>query len=251
MTHCLDICNLSATRGGVPILDGVTLHIPKGCVHAILGPNGSGKSTLLNGLVGHPDYEVHAERAVFNGVDNFLDLSVEERAKLGLFLCFQVPVEIPGLSVLTFLKEAHYATCAANGVAKLEASDFLKYVRQLALQVGLEDAFLKRSLNVGFSGGEKKRFEMLQMLLLRPRLALLDELDSGLDMDALKMIVEHIDCLRQEGMSFLVVSHYRQFLEGIQPDMIHLLNKGSFKMSSPDLTILQVVEDKGYEQALL
>lgn len=244
MNSLLSITALSARYDGKDILNGLSLDIPAGEVHAIMGPNGSGKSTLGYVLSGREGYEVTGGSAAFAGQD-LLALETEQRVAAGLFLALQYPVEIPGVSNMNFLRTAYNAVRRARGEAELEAASFLKHVRSKAAILGISDDMLKRPVNVGFSGGEKKRMEMLQLLLLEPQLAILDETDSGLDIDALKVVADAVNSLRAPERSFLVITHYQRLLDYITPDHVHVLAKGKIvKSGGPDLA--RELEATGY-----
>ena len=226
------------------ILKGVDLTVEPGTVHAIMGPNGSGKSTLSYVLSGRDGYEVTGGSAEHEGND-LLDLEPEERAAAGLFLAFQYPVEIPGVGNMTFLRTALNAQRKARGEEEMSASDFLKLVRAKAKTLKIDADMLKRPVNVGFSGGEKKRNEVLQMALLEPKMCILDETDSGLDVDAMKLVSEGVNALRSEGRSFLVITHYQRLLDHIKPDIVHIMYNGRIiKSGGPELAL--EVENNGY-----
>ncbi|MEJ1992174.1 MAG: Fe-S cluster assembly ATPase SufC [Maritimibacter sp.] len=230
------------------ILKGVDLEVPAGKVHAIMGPNGSGKSTLSYVLSGRGGYEVTGGEATLDGV-SLLDMAPEERAAAGLFLAFQYPVEIPGVGNMTFLRTAVNAQRKARGEEELSAADFLKDVRAKAKTLKIDADMLKRPVNVGFSGGEKKRNEILQMAMLEPKMCILDETDSGLDVDAMKLVSEGVNALRDEGRSFLVITHYQRLLDHIKPDVVHILAKGRIvKTGGPELAL--EVEENGYADIL-
>ena len=240
----IEIKNLHAEVGGKPILKGIDLTIEPGEVHAIMGPNGSGKSTLSYVLAGREGYEVTEGSVTFDGAD-LLAMEADERAVAGIFLAFQYPVELPGVTGMTFLKEAVNASRKAAGEGEIDAMQFLKMVRAKAKALGVTDDMLKRAVNVGFSGGEKKRNEILQMSVLEPKLCVLDETDSGLDIDALKVVSEGVNALRSEGRSMLVITHYQRLLEHIQPDKIHVLARGMIqKTGGPELA--HELEVSGY-----
>ncbi len=246
MTKMLEIKNLHATVDGKEILKGLDLSLGAGEVHAIMGPNGSGKSTLSYVLAGRDGYEVTKGDVLYEG-ESLLDLAPEERAAKGLFLAFQYPVEIPGVTNMTFLKHAVNGVRKQNGEAELDAMEFLKFVREKAKTLSMTDEMLKRAVNVGFSGGEKKRMEMLQMAMFAPRFAIMDETDSGLDIDALKMVGEVVNKLRSPERGFLVITHYQRLLEYIKPDAVHVLAGGKIvKSGGPDLA--KELETSGYEQ---
>ena len=230
------------------ILKGVDLTVEPGTVHAIMGPNGSGKSTLSYVLSGRDGYEVTDGSAELEGED-LLDLEPEERASAGLFLAFQYPVEIPGVGNMTFLRTAVNAQRKARGEEEMSASDFLKFVREKAKTLKIDADMLKRPVNVGFSGGEKKRNEILQMAMLEPKMCILDETDSGLDVDAMKLVSEGVNALRSEGRSFLVITHYQRLLDHIKPDVVHIMYNGRIiKSGGPELAL--EVEHNGYADLL-
>lgn len=242
----LKVDNLRVEVEGKPILKGLTLDVPAGQVHAIMGPNGSGKSTLSYALMGRPGYEVVGGAAALDG-DDILSLSPEERAAKGLFLSFQYPVEIPGVPALTFLRAAANAQRKARGQAEMSSPDLLKLVRAKAQALRIPEEMLKRPLNVGFSGGEKKRFEVLQMAVLEPRFAILDETDSGLDIDALKVVADGVNALRAPERGMLVITHYQRLLDFIRPDRVHVLVGGRIAASGgPELA--HELEREGYDK---
>lgn len=226
------------------ILRGINLTVKPGEVHAIMGPNGSGKSTLANVLAGREDYQISAGEVAFLEKD-LLTLSPEERATVGLFLAFQYPVEIPGVNNMYFLKAAVNSIRKQRGVAPLDAMDFLSLVKAKMKEVGMDEKFLSRAVNEGFSGGEKKRNEVLQMLMLEPRLAILDETDSGLDIDALQAVAKGVNSLRDPKRSFIVVTHYQRLLDYIVPDVVHVMVKGQIIKSGGKELALEL-EAKGY-----
>jgi len=237
-----EIRNLSASIEGKPILKGVNLTIRKGESHALMGPNGSGKSTLANVILGHPAYEVTGGEVYFRG-RNILELETEERARLGIFLAFQYPVAIPGVSVSKFLKSAVDAT---RGEHKPKAGEFMKALRENMDYLEVDQAFLNRFLNDGFSGGEKKRMEILQMLMLKPAIAIMDETDSGLDIDALKIVSKGVNKLKGPDFGLLVITHYERILTYIKPDHLHILMDGKIVLSGgPEL--VKELEQKGYD----
>ncbi len=240
----LEINNLSATVAGKQILNGLTLSVPAGQVHAIMGPNGAGKSTLSYVLAGREGYVVTGGSVTFNGTD-LLNLKPEERAAAGLFLAFQYPVEIPGVTNAMFLKESVNAICAARGETPLDALAFAKWMRARVQELGMSDEMLKRAVNVGFSGGEKKRNDMLQMAALEPKFAILDETDSGLDIDALRIVGQGVNRLRDPARSFLVITHYQRLLDYIVPDRVHVLAGGRI-VDSGDATLAKQLEAEGY-----
>lgn len=230
------------------ILKGVDLEVPAGSVHAIMGPNGSGKSTLSYVLAGREGYEVTQGEVIFDGED-ILDLEPEERAAAGLFLAFQYPVEIPGVGNMTFLRTAMNAQRKARGEDEIGAADFLKLVREKARALRIEPDMLKRPINVGFSGGEKKRNEILQMAVLAPKMCILDETDSGLDVDAMKLVAEGVNALRDESRGFLVITHYQRLLDHIAPDVVHIMADGRIvRTGGPELAL--EVERNGYADIL-
>ncbi len=244
----LKINNLHANIDDTKILKGISLEIPDGEVHAIMGPNGSGKSTLSYVLAGREDYEVTEGSIALDGID-MLELSPEERAAAGIFLAFQYPVEIPGVQGTTFLKTALNAIRKQRGESELDALDFLKLMKQKTKNLGISDEMLKRAVNVGFSGGEKKRNEVLQMAMLDPKFCVLDETDSGLDIDALKIVADGVNAMRAENRSFLVITHYQRLLDYIKPDKVHVLAKGRIvKSGGPELA--HELEEKGYAEFL-
>ena len=242
----LEINNLHATVGGTPILNGLSLTVNAGEVHAIMGPNGAGKSTLAYVLGGRPGYEVTGGSVSFAGQD-LLALETHERAAAGLFLGFQYPVEIPGVSNVQFLREALNAQRKARGLAPLSGGEFLKLAREKAGLLKLDMEMLKRAVNVGFSGGEKKRAEMVQMGILDPSFAVLDETDSGLDIDALRIVGEGINAImRKPDKGVLLITHYQRLLDYVRPDFVHVLSKGRIvKSGGPELALQ--LESEGYE----
>ena len=240
----LRITDLHARVEDKEILKGLSLTVKSGEVHAIMGPNGSGKSTLGNVLSGRQGYEVTNGSVEFNG-QNLFDLETEERAREGLFLAFQYPVEIPGVSNMEFLKAAVDAKRKHQGLPELSAVEFMKLARETSKRVSLDQAFLKRGVNEGFSGGEKKRNEILQMMLLEPRLCILDETDSGLDIDALQVVANGVNAMRSEERSFIVVTHYQRLLDYIVPDYVHVLAGGRI-IRSGDKELAKELEAKGY-----
>lgn len=241
----LSIRDLSVTVDGKQILNGLSLEVATGQVHALMGPNGSGKSTLAYALAGRPGYEVTAGTVTYDGRD-LLALAPEERARAGVFLGFQYPVEIPGVNNVYLLKAAVNAVRKEHGLAEVDAFDFLGLVREKMQLMQMEDGFLSRGVNEGFSGGEKKRNEILQMLLLEPKLAILDETDSGLDIDALKVVAAGVNSLRSPGRSSLVVTHYQRLLEYVVPDVVHVLVRGRIARSG-DRTLALELERRGYD----
>ena len=241
----LSIKNLNVSIEDNQILKGIDLDIKPGEIHAIMGPNGSGKSTLANVLAGREEYEVTDGTIEYLGED-LLELEVDERARKGVFMAFQYPVEIPGVTTATFLKEIINAVREEQGKEELKTPQMLKLMRERIKMVDLPEAFLKRSLNEGFSGGEKKRNEMLQLALLEPKLAILDETDSGLDIDALKIVANVVNNMRNEGRSFLIVTHYQRLLDYIIPDQVHVLYNGKV-VKSGDKELAKKLEDQGYD----
>lgn len=242
----IEIKNLHASIDGKEILKGVNLTIRPGEVHAIMGPNGSGKSTLSYVLAGRDGYEVTEGSVSFFGQD-LLDMEPEERAAAGLFLAFQYPVEIPGVSNTTFLKSALNSIRKTRGEPNLDAMQFLKLLREKTKKLNMTDEMLKRAVNVGFSGGEKKRNETLQMAVLEPKFAILDETDSGLDIDALKIVAEGVNALRSPERSLLVITHYQRLLDYIVPDHVHVLAFGRIQRSGGKELALEL-EEKGYAE---
>jgi Fe-S cluster assembly ATP-binding protein len=241
----LEIRNLHVTVDGKPILRGIDLSLAAGEVHAIMGPNGSGKSTLAHVLAGRDGYEVTQGSVSFLGVD-LLALSPEDRARAGVFLAFQYPVEIPGVNNVYFLKAAVNAVRKSRGEKELDAIEFMKLARQKAKLVQLDEALTKRNVNEGFSGGEKKRNEIFQMAMMEPKLAVLDETDSGLDIDALRIVSEGVNALRSPERSMLVITHYQRLLDYIVPDKVHVLLGGRI-VHSGDKQLARELEDRGYQ----
>ncbi len=240
----LSIKNLHASVEGKEILKGINLEIKAGEVHAIMGPNGSGKSTLSQVLAGNEAFEITEGEITLNG-ENLLDLETEERAREGIFLAFQYPVEIPGVSNLQFLRTAVNAMRLHKGEAEMNAAEFMKLAKEVSKQVDLDPAFLKRGVNEGFSGGEKKRNEIMQALLLQPKLAILDETDSGLDIDALQVVSNGVNALRAEDRAILMVTHYQRLLNHIVPDHVHVLAGGKIVKSGGRELALEL-EERGY-----
>ena len=242
----LTVKDLHATVGGKEILKGLSLDVPAGEVHAIMGPNGAGKSTLSYVLTGRDGYEVTSGTATLNGED-LLALAPDERAARGVFLSFQYPLEIPGVPALTFIRTAMNAQRKARGEAEISAPEFLKLSRQKANELKIDFDMLKRALNVGFSGGEKKRMEILQMVMLSPRFLILDETDSGLDIDALRIVSNGVNALRSPDRGMLVITHYQRLLDYIKPDRVHVLSGGRIVASGgPELA--HQLEREGYER---
>ena len=240
----LEIKNLHARIGDIEILKGVNLVVPDGEIHAIMGPNGAGKSTLSYVLSGREGYEVTQGEVIFNG-QNLLEMEPEDRAAAGIFLAFQYPVELPGVGNANFLRTALNSIRRKRGEEELDAVAFLKLARAAVKQLAMKEDFLKRNVNVGFSGGEKKRNEMLQMALLKPGLAILDETDSGLDIDALKIVADGVNALRSGAFSALVITHYQRLLDHIVPDVVHVLAGGKIVRSGP-ASLAQELEASGY-----
>jgi Fe-S cluster assembly ATP-binding protein len=242
----LEIENLHVSVDGREILKGLTLAVPAGEVHAIMGPNGSGKSTLSYVLVGREGYQVTGGSVTYNGVD-LLGLSPEDRAAAGVFLAFQYPIEIPGVPNATFLRTAVNAVRRGRGEKDLDAIQFMRLVKDRSRKLGITDEMMKRAVNVGFSGGEKKRNEVLQMAMLEPKLAILDETDSGLDIDALRVVADGVNALRDPARSMLVITHYQRLLDYIVPDRIHVLAYGQIRRSGgPELA--HELEKTGYAE---
>lgn len=241
----LEIKDLHASIEGKEILKGINLNVNAGEVHAIMGPNGSGKSTLSAVLTGHPAYTVTGGTVTFNGKD-LLALSPEDRAHEGLFLSFQYPVEIPGVSMVNFMRTALNEKRKYHGQEPLSASDFLKLMREKRAIVQLDNKLASRAVNEGFSGGEKKRNEIFQMAMLEPRLAILDETDSGLDIDALRTVASGVNTLKSDNNATIVITHYQRLLDYIKPDVVHILYKGRIVMTGGPELALQL-EEKGYD----
>jgi Fe-S cluster assembly ATP-binding protein len=244
----LNITDLHVAVGGAEIIKGLSLEVPAGEVHAVMGPNGSGKSTLAYALSGREHYDITAGAATLDGED-LLSLTPEARAAKGLFQSFQYPVEIPGVPALTFMRAALNAQRKARGEAEMSSPEFLKRARAKAEALKIPQEMLKRGLNVGFSGGEKKRMEALQMAVLEPRFAILDETDSGLDIDALKLVAENVNALRAPDRAMLVITHYQRLLDYIHPDRVHVLAAGRIAASGgPELAL--ELEKEGYDKYL-
>jgi Fe-S cluster assembly ATP-binding protein len=244
----LEIKNLSAEIDGKKILDGLNLTIPDGEVHAIMGPNGAGKSTLSYVIAGRDDYEVTGGEVLLNG-ENILDMDVSMRAGKGVFLAFQYPIEIPGVQMTNFLKTSLNSIRKQRGLDDIDALEFLKLLKSKCKELSISDEMIKRPVNVGFSGGEKKRNEVLQMAMLEPTLCVLDETDSGLDIDALKIVADGVNKLRAPNRSFLVITHYQRLLDYIVPDVVHVLANGKIvKSGGPELAL--ELEANGYQNII-
>jgi Fe-S cluster assembly ATP-binding protein len=241
----ISIKNLQAKVEGKDILRGINLEVKPGEVHAIMGPNGSGKSTLANVLAGHESYEVTGGEVIFEG-KQLLDMDPDERAREGIFLAFQYPVEIPGISNATFLKTAINEIRKHHGKEEFTAKEFLTLIREKAKILGMDDSLISRAVNVGFSGGEKKRNEIFQLLMLNPKLALLDETDSGLDIDALRIVSEGVNKFKSKDNAVILVTHYQRLLDYIVPDFVHVLYKGRIIKSGTKELALEL-EEKGYD----
>ena len=245
MTPLLEIKNLKASVEDVPILKGINLTVNAGEVHAIMGPNGSGKSTLALVLAGRQDYEVDEGEVLYKGED-LLEMAVDERAREGVFLAFQYPVELPGVSTINFLKQAVNSIREHRGQEPLSAAGLLKRTREKAALVNLDPSLVKRSVNQGFSGGEKKRSEIFQLAMLEPTLAILDETDSGLDIDALRIVADGVNKLRSDERAFIIITHYQRLLEYIVPDIVHVMVGGRIVKSGGKELALEL-EEKGYD----
>ena len=241
----LEIKNLHVSIGDKEIIKGLNLEINYGEVHAIMGPNGTGKSTLASALVGKPDYNITEGTVIFKGKD-LTEMEPEERALEGLFLAFQYPVEIPGVSMINFMKTIIDARRKHQGLEPVAPADFLKMVKESGKLVGINDKMKGRAVNEGFSGGEKKKNEIFQMAMLKPELAILDELDSGLDIDSLKIVAEAINKLRNDKNAFLIITHYQRLLDYIIPDFVHIMNDGKI-VKSGDKELAKILEEQGYD----
>lgn len=241
----ITIKNLCANVEGKPILKGLNLEVKKGEVHAIMGPNGAGKSTLAKVLAGHPSYEITSGEVLFNG-KNLIDLEPEERAHLGLFMSFQYPIEIPGVSNIQFMRTAYNANRKAKSLPELSVEDFEKLLDEKMRLVEIKPEFKERNLNEGFSGGEKKRNEILQMAILEPALAILDETDSGLDIDAMRIVAAGVNQIMNKDMGLILITHYQRLLDYIKPDFVHVMVDGKIVHSGgPEEALL--LEEKGYD----
>jgi len=241
----LNINNLNVSIEGKKILDDFNLTINQGEVHAIMGPNGSGKSTLANVLAGNEDYEVNSGKIIFKDSD-LLDLNIEERAQKGIFLAFQYPVEIPGVNITPFLLSSINSKLKNNKKPELDNLSFAKILRNKAEELDIKTDMLKRSINKGFSGGEKKRYEILQMSVLNPEFAIFDETDSGLDVDAFRIVTEGINKFKNEKNSFLIITHYQKLLDYIRPDYVHVMRNGKI-VKSGDISLASEIEESGYQ----
>jgi Fe-S cluster assembly ATP-binding protein len=244
----LEIKDLHVRVGGTDILRGINLNVRAGEMHAVMGPNGSGKSTLAHVLAGRESYEVTRGEVVYQG-KQLLEMAPEERARQGIFLAFQYPIEIPGLTTTYFLRAALNAVRAHRGMGELDALDFLGFMREKAALVEIDPALLTRSINEGFSGGEKKRNEILQMAVLEPKLAILDETDSGLDIDALTVVAKGINALRGRDRAMIIITHYQRILNYVAPDYVHVLSRGRIVRSGGKELALEL-EARGYEEAI-
>ena len=241
----LNVNNLNVTIEGKQILRDFNLNINLGEVHAIMGPNGSGKSTLANVIAGNEDYEVNSGKIIFKD-QNLLDLNIEERSQLGVFLAFQYPVEIPGVNITPFLQASLNSKLKNQNKEEVDNLSFAKLLRSKAQELGINSDMLKRSINTGFSGGEKKRYEILQMSVLNPEFAIFDETDSGLDVDALKIVTEGINKFKTDNNSFLIITHYQKLLDYIKPDFVHVMRDGSI-VKSGDISLASEIEESGYK----
>ena len=241
----LNINNLNVSIEGKEILKGFNLNINQGEVHAIMGPNGCGKSTLANVIAGNENYEVTSGKIIFKD-NELLDLNIEDRAKLGLFLAFQYPVEIPGVNITPFLQAALNSKMKEENKSELDALSFANLLRNKAKELGISSDMLKRSVNTGFSGGEKKRYEILQMSVLNPEFTIFDETDSGLDVDALKIVTEGINKFKNKKNSYLIITHYQKLLDYISPDFVHVMRDGKI-IKSGDISLAAEIEESGYQ----
>lgn len=245
MTQILLIKDLYVDVGNTSIVNGLNLEIKSGETHAIMGPNGSGKSTLAKTIAGHPDYKIRSGSITYMD-QNLNDLSIEERSNLGIFLGFQYPIEIPGLSNTAFLKAAINAKRKYNDLDELSATDFLIDLKEKSRMVDIEQSFLSRGVNEGFSGGEKKRNEILQMLMLEPVLSILDETDSGLDIDSMKVVASGVNAFRNDDTASLIITHYERLLNYITPDYVHVFHNGTI-IKTGDIQLAKDLEERGYE----
>ena len=248
----LDINNLRASVDGVEVLKGLNLQVNPGEIHAIMGPNGGGKSTLSKVIAGHPDYEVTAGEINYEmnfKSKNIVELEADERARDGIFLAFQYPVEIPGVPNTEFLRTAFNALCKHQGIEEMSSEKFDGFVREKAKLVNIDESFLSRELNVDLSGGEKKRNEILQMAVLSPRLAVLDEIDSGLDVDSLRIVSEGVNTLKNDDNAIILITHYQRLLNHIEPDFVHVLSDGKI-IKSGDKSLAMEIEKRGYDWLL-
>ena len=241
----LNINNLNVSIEGKKILNDFNLNINQGEVHAIMGPNGSGKSTLANVLAGNEDYEINSGKIIFKDSD-LLDLNIEERAQKGVFLAFQYPVEIPGVNITPFLQSSINSKLKNEKKPELDNLSFAKILRKKAEELGINTDMLKRSINAGFSGGEKKRYEILQMSVLNPDFSIFDETDSGLDVDALRIVTQGINKFKNENNSFLIITHYQKLLDYIRPDQVHVMRNGKI-VKSGDISLASEIEVSGYQ----
>jgi len=241
----LNINNLNVSIEGKKILDDFNLTINQGEVHAIMGPNGSGKSTLANVLAGNEDYEVNSGKIIFKDRD-LLGLNIEERAQIGIFLAFQYPVEIPGVNITPFLQASINSKLKNENKPELDTLSFAKLLKEKAKDLGIGPDMLKRSINTGFSGGEKKRYEILQMSVLNPEFTIFDETDSGLDVDALRIVTEGINKFKNDNNSFLIITHYQKLLDYINPDYVHVMRNGKI-LKSGDISLAVEIEKSGYQ----
>lgn len=241
----LEVKDLYVSVDNKEILKGCSLNIEEGQVHAVMGPNGSGKSTLANVIAGHPSYQV-TKGSIFFKNKNVLEMTPDERAKNGLFLAFQSPIEIPGVSISQFLKTAFNEKLKFNGEKELDAVQFIKRLKTRATALDISDEMLKRALNSGFSGGEKKKMETFQMAFLEPDFCILDEMDAGLDIDALKTVTKAVNVMREANRSFLLITHFRRMLDYIEPDVVHIMIDGKI-VHSGDKSLSKILEEKGYD----
>jgi len=241
----LSIKNLSVSIEDKKILNDFSLEINKGEVHAIMGPNGCGKSTLSNVIAGNEEYKILKGEIIFKD-QNLLDLNIEERSQLGIFLAFQYPIEIPGVNITPFLKASLNAKLKKEGKEEIDPLSFAKELKQVANELGIKSEMLSRSVNEGFSGGEKKRYEILQMSILKPSLAILDETDSGLDVDAFQTVTEGINRIKNDNNSFLIITHYQKLLDHIVPDYVHVMKDGKI-IKSGDQSVAKLIEESGYK----